>query len=105
MSLGLPEIILILIVALLLFGGKRIPELARALGKAQGEYQKAKETLENEVSEFKSEVAKAAKEETASKPAAKKTVSAKKTSAKKTAAKKAPTKNKKSTKTTAKSKA
>ena len=32
MSLGLSEIVLILIVVLILFGGKRIPELAKALG-------------------------------------------------------------------------
>ena len=34
MSFGIQEITLILIVVLLLFGGKRIPELARACGKA-----------------------------------------------------------------------
>ena len=38
MSLGLTEIALILVVVLVLFGGKRIPELAKALGKAQYEY-------------------------------------------------------------------
>ena len=38
MSLGLSEIVLILIVVLILFGGKRIPELANALGRAQYEY-------------------------------------------------------------------
>ena len=38
MSLGVSEILLILVVVLVLFGGKRIPELARALGKAQYEY-------------------------------------------------------------------
>ncbi len=103
MSLGLPEIILILIVALLLFGGKRIPELARALGKAQGEYQKAKETLENEVSEFKSEVAKAAKAENTAKSTTSKTATPKKATAKKTAVKKAAAK--KVDKTQAKSKA
>lgn len=42
MSLGVTEITLILIVILLLFGGKRIPELARALGKASYEFKKAK---------------------------------------------------------------
>ena len=103
MSLGLPEIILILIVALLLFGGKRIPELARALGKAQGEYQKAKETLENEVSEFKSEVAKAAKAENTAKSTTSKTATPKKATAKKTAVKKAAAK--KVNKTQTKSKA
>ncbi len=53
MSLGLTEIALILIVVLILFGGKRIPELAKALGKAQHEYQKAKQALENEAKEIK----------------------------------------------------
>ena len=41
MSLGLTEIALILVVVLVLFGGKRIPELARALGRAQYAYKKA----------------------------------------------------------------
>ena len=45
MSLGVTEIILILVVILLLFGGKRIPEIARALGRASYEYKKAKNRL------------------------------------------------------------
>jgi sec-independent protein translocase protein TatA len=49
MSLGITEIIVILIIVLVLFGGKRIPELAKGLGRAQYEYKKAKEMLENEV--------------------------------------------------------
>lgn len=67
MSLGMTEIILILVVVLVLFGGKKIPELARGLGKAQAEYKKAKEAIESEVSEFKAEVEKASKEETQTK--------------------------------------
>lgn len=62
MSLGMSEIILILVVVLVLFGGKKIPELARGLGKAQAEYKKAKQAIENEVSEFKTEVDKASEE-------------------------------------------
>ncbi len=62
MSLGLTEIALILVVVLVLFGGKRIPELAKALGKAQYEYKKAKEMLQNEAQELKETVAKAAEE-------------------------------------------
>lgn len=63
MSLGVSEILLILVVVLVLFGGKRIPELARALGKAQYEYKKAKEMLQNEAQEIKDTVEKAAAEE------------------------------------------
>ncbi len=63
MSLGLTEIALILVVVLILFGGKRIPELAKALGKAQYEYKKAKEMLQNEAQELKDTVEQAAKEE------------------------------------------
>ena len=66
------EIILILVVVLVLFGGKRIPELARGLGKAQAEYKKAKEAIENEVSEFKAEVEKSSKKETVKRAAPKK---------------------------------
>ena len=63
MSLGVSEILLILVVVLVLFGGKRIPELARAFGKAQYEYKKAKEMLQNEAQELKDTVEKAAAEE------------------------------------------
>lgn len=56
MSIGIPEIILIAVVVLLLFGGKRIPELARALGKAKYEYKKAKESLEREAEELEKTV-------------------------------------------------
>lgn len=63
MSLGLTEIALILVVILVLFGGKRIPELARALGKAQYEYKKAKEMLQNEAQELKDSINQSANEE------------------------------------------
>lgn len=63
MSLGLTEIALILVVVLVLFGGKRIPEQAKALGKAQYEYKKAKEMLQNEAKDLKDSVEKAAEEE------------------------------------------
>lgn len=63
MSLGVSEILLILVVILVLFGGKRIPELTRALGKAQYEYKKAKEMLQNEAQNLKDTVEKAAAEE------------------------------------------
>jgi len=56
MSLGIPEIILIVVVVLLVFGGKRIPELARSLGRAQHEYKKAKEALKEEAADLQKTV-------------------------------------------------
>ena len=53
MSLGITEITLILVVILLLFGGKRIPELARALGRASYEYKKAKDIIKKEANGLK----------------------------------------------------
>jgi sec-independent protein translocase protein TatA len=40
MNLGLPEILVILFLVLLLFGGKRLPELARGIGKALSEFRR-----------------------------------------------------------------
>lgn len=56
MSIGIPEIIVILLVALLLFGGKRIPELARSLGRAKYEYKKAKDAIEKEAKDLEKSV-------------------------------------------------
>ena len=42
MSLGFTEIILIVLFILIVFGAKRIPELARAMGRASYEFKKAK---------------------------------------------------------------
>ncbi len=39
-GLGLPEIVLILVIALLIFGAARLPEIGRALGKALSEFKK-----------------------------------------------------------------
>ena len=48
-SLGIPELILIFIVALLVFGPKRLPEIGRTLGKALGEFKKATDDLKNTI--------------------------------------------------------
>ncbi|HIS88705.1 TPA: twin-arginine translocase TatA/TatE family subunit [Candidatus Avigastranaerophilus faecigallinarum] len=56
MSLGITEIILILVVIILLFGGKRIPEIARALGRASYEYKKAKDVIKKETEELKNAI-------------------------------------------------
>ncbi len=52
MGLSITEIMVILIVVLLLFGSKRIPELAKALGRASHEFKKAKDGIMNETQEM-----------------------------------------------------
>lgn len=47
--LGGHEIILILLVVLLLFGAKKLPELARGVGRSLGEFKKAKSDFDHEV--------------------------------------------------------
>ena len=44
-----PVVWLILALAILLFGGSKLPELARGLGKAKREFKKASEEVEDEV--------------------------------------------------------
>ncbi len=48
-ALGMPEIILIALVVLLLFGGKKIPELMRGLGKGVNEFKKGMNEVEKEI--------------------------------------------------------
>ncbi len=45
------EIVAIVLVVLLLFGGKKIPELARGLGKGIREFNSAKASIEEEIKE------------------------------------------------------
>ena len=49
MSLGLPEILIIFMIVLLLFGAKKLPELAKGLGRGIGEFKKAHKELEEEI--------------------------------------------------------
>lgn len=48
-SLGLPEILMILVVALLIFGPKRLPEVGRTIGKGLGEFRRASADLKRTV--------------------------------------------------------
>jgi TatA/E family protein of Tat protein translocase len=48
-DVGGPEVLMILLVALLLFGSQRLPELARNLGKSIREFKKATSGLEEEL--------------------------------------------------------
>ncbi len=42
-SLGMPELIIILLVVVLLFGAKKLPDLARSLGKSINEFKKGRD--------------------------------------------------------------
>ena len=46
---GSPELVFIFLLCLLLFGAKKLPELARGLGKSMGEFQKARAEIEREI--------------------------------------------------------
>ena len=52
MGLSMTEILVIIAVILVLFGAKKIPELARSLGRASYEFKKAKEDLVKETREL-----------------------------------------------------
>ncbi len=47
-GLGAPEMILIALVILLMFGGKKIPEMMRGLGKGMKEFKDAKDGINDE---------------------------------------------------------
>lgn len=50
--IGTQEMILILILALFLFGPSKLPELARSLGKAAGEFKRAQKETELDINRF-----------------------------------------------------
>jgi sec-independent protein translocase protein TatA len=49
MNLGGPDLIVILLIVLVLFGAKKLPELARGMGQAVKEFQKAKDEFSDEI--------------------------------------------------------
>ncbi|MCH1507467.1 MAG: twin-arginine translocase TatA/TatE family subunit [Verrucomicrobiaceae bacterium] len=53
--LGPSELWIIMGVLLLLFGAKKLPELARGMGKSMGEFKKAREDFEDEVAKGEEE--------------------------------------------------
>ena len=57
-NLGAGEIILIVLVVLLLFGAKKIPELARGLGKGMSEFKKGLKDVEKEIKDTGDDVKK-----------------------------------------------
>jgi len=58
-SIGMPELILIFIVALIVFGPKKLPEIGKSLGKGLAEFKKAsddfKQSIQKEVDGLKEE--------------------------------------------------
>ena len=62
MSLGPWEIALVILVIIILFGGKKLPELARGLGLGLREFKKAKQEIKDEVKNVADEVEDAEKE-------------------------------------------
>ncbi|RKQ63407.1 sec-independent protein translocase protein TatA/sec-independent protein translocase protein TatB [Thermovibrio guaymasensis] len=64
-GLGTQELIIILVIALLIFGPKKLPELARSTGKAINEFRKASSGILDEEEEKKKEKKESKKEETA----------------------------------------
>ena len=54
--IGMPEMIMIFVVILLLFGAKKLPELARGIGKSMGEFKKARDDFEREITRAETDV-------------------------------------------------
>ncbi len=50
-NIGMPELLVIFLVVLLLFGAKRLPEIGNSLGKAIKEFKKASKDIQNDVSD------------------------------------------------------
>ena len=52
-SIGMPELLIIFVIALIIFGPRKLPELGRSLGKSLGEFKRAsnelRSTLEDEI--------------------------------------------------------
>lgn len=49
--IGMPELIIILTLALIIFGPRKLPELGRSLGKSLGEFKRASNELRNTLDE------------------------------------------------------
>jgi TatA/E family protein of Tat protein translocase len=46
-SIGMPELLIIFVIALIIFGPRKLPELGRSLGKSLGEFKRASNELRN----------------------------------------------------------
>jgi sec-independent protein translocase protein TatA len=50
-SIGMPELIIIFVIALIIFGPKKLPELGRSLGRSLNEFKRASNELKNTLEE------------------------------------------------------
>ena len=50
-SIGMPELLIILTLALIIFGPRKLPELGRSLGRSLGEFKRASNELRNTLDE------------------------------------------------------
>jgi sec-independent protein translocase protein TatA len=48
-NLGGPDLFIILLIVLVLFGAKKLPDLARSLGQSMNEFRKAREDIDREI--------------------------------------------------------
>lgn len=55
-GLGGPELIMVALILLLLFGGKKVPELMKGLGKGIREFNSAKNNIESEIKDSMKEI-------------------------------------------------
>lgn len=49
--IGMPELVIILVIALIVFGPRKLPELGRSLGRSLGEFKRASNELRNTLDE------------------------------------------------------
>lgn len=52
-NINFNEVLIILLVVVLLFGGKKIPELARSLGRSMKEFKKGRDAIDAEIDDEK----------------------------------------------------
>jgi TatA/E family protein of Tat protein translocase len=70
-SIGMPELIIILVIALIIFGPRKLPELGRSLGRSLKEFKRASNELQNTLDEeIRIEEERSAERQRAPEPAA-----------------------------------
>lgn len=79
-GIGMPELIVILVIALIVIGPHKLPEMAKSLGKGLAEFKKASDDFQNNIKEEARKV-ETQEERTVEQPAAQEPAAAEKTAA------------------------